>query len=157
QLGQAQLVGYEKANIISVEELAPHGYDDGSLTQDRNGLIYTCRGGFIDTAHVRDHADITLYLAMRLAGGLPYKNTLELAEKVSAFSPEDLYSNVLGMRLALGIINNRENRSREFYDRTLDAWFAEALRRLGAVSREQGRRAMQAVDGLWWDSTRLVP
>jgi hypothetical protein len=213
QLGPTRLAGYKKPNIISANELKRHGYDDGNLTTDHNGLIYTCRGGFIDTAHVRDNADRTLYLAMRIARELPSGMTLELpeegtlrrivikplppgffnryerwniatalaawstyqlsvwheiitwygwesirgiSERLSAFSPEDLYSNTLGIRIASGILGNRENRSRDEYDQAMDAWFSESLRRLGAVSHDEGRRAMRAVDGLWWDSQRAL-
>lgn len=212
-VGAAHLPFVEKPNIISVPELAHHGYDDGELLRDHNGLIYTCRGGFIDTAHVRDNADRTLYLAMQIVRALPGPMTLELpdegtkrrvrmqameealcgplsrwntaillaewinyelsiwheiitwygwesvpgfSERLSAFSLEDLYSNVLGQLITAGIVQNRELRSRGEYDQAVDAWMREALRRLGAVSREEGRAAMKAVDGRWWNSQRKL-
>jgi Protein of unknown function (DUF4056) len=200
-------------NVTAIEELGPHGYDNGKIEGEHNGLVYTCRGGFIDVAHIRDNADRMLFIVTQIARGLPGPVSFDLpeegttrrvnvkalpdgmlerrgrwatatalgawvnfqmsvwhevitwydwetikgfSEKVSAFSIEDLYSNVLGARIAAGIITNRETRSRDEYDAAMDAWIAESLRRLGAVSRDEGRQAMKAVDGLWWDSTKFV-
>lgn len=69
-------VPYYVGNILSWEQIGPHAYDNGSVSFDmapsvvvteNNGLVYTCRGGWIDTAHVRDNADLTLFLALRFA------------------------------------------------------------------------------------------
>ncbi|MFO0575319.1 MAG: DUF4056 domain-containing protein [Polyangia bacterium] len=218
-----EIPGYQKENIISVEEVGTHGYDNGLLgiesshgkaNLEKNALLYTCRGGFIDTAHVRDNADLTLFLSMHLAKQAPLGTTIDLpsdgaqrrvtvkklpegliekygrwavvtkmaewtayhlsiwheivtwygyenikgfSEKLSAFSPEDLYSNILGLRLAGGLIRNQDARTREEYDRAMDAWIKEALRRLGAVSKKQGKEAMKAIDGVWWDSSKPIP
>ena len=214
KVGPVPVPLYENENIVSPAEIGPHGYDKGELTRENNGLVYTCRGGFIDLAHVRDTADSTLFLAMQIARALPgpitiqipdqgtkrrilikplpegllarhgrwttavalasfiaydlsiwhevvtwygWESTLGISEKLSAFSPEDLYSNILGINLAAGIILEREASSREQYDQTMELWLREAMRRLGGVDKEQGRRAMKAVDGLWWDSKKLLP
>ncbi len=37
-------------------------YDQKITTKEANGIIYTCSGGFIDIAHVRDLADITYHI-----------------------------------------------------------------------------------------------
>jgi hypothetical protein len=60
---------FEVGNVIAVEAVAVHAYDvpDGTLEPETNGLIYTCRGGWIDTAHVRENADTFLYVALRAA------------------------------------------------------------------------------------------
>jgi hypothetical protein len=212
-------------NIVGADDLGPHKYDNGLLTVDssdhrgwidleKNGVAYTCRGGFIDTAHVRDNADLTIALFAQLvraidAGGaieLPEQGAtlrilvkpvkresleryghVELAlagaqwlafqvsiwheiatwygyasiemwpERVSAFSPEDLYSNLLGIKLAAGILNNRGAQSEIEFNRNMDAWFQQALRRLDAVPKDSGVTAMQSVDGLWWDSQARLP
>jgi hypothetical protein len=39
----------------------------------------------------------------------------------------------------------------------MDAWIQQALKRLEAVSRSDGRAAALAVDGAWWDSSRRLP
>ena len=214
KVGPVPVPGYQIGNIYGPKDIGPHGFNKGDLTRERNGLLYTCRGGFIDLAHVRDNVDRTTYLAMQIVKALPGELRLELwdegtkrrvllkalpaglmrregrwatataianyvnyqlsvwheivtwygwesvpgiAERVSAFSPEDLYSNALGGNLAVGIIVNRETRSREQYDESVQAWIAEGLRRLGAVDKGQARAAMRAVDGLWWDSQQRVP
>jgi hypothetical protein len=73
--------GYKVSNIVSVTEIGHHEYDNGlvsfsdalsrAINLEKNGLVYTCRGGFVDVAHVRDNADLTFYLAMHLLPLLP--------------------------------------------------------------------------------------
>lgn len=214
KLGPVPVPFFEQANVFGPDDLGPHGYDKGDLTREHNGLVYTCRGGFIDIAHVRDNADRTIFLTMQIARALPGGATIEfpeegtlrrvilkpvppellarygrwgvatalaswanfqlstwheiitwygwesikgIPEKLSAFSPEDVYSNALGINIAVGIITNRETRSRQQYEESMEAWLSEALRRLGAVPKAQARLAMRAVDGLWWDSSKRVP
>ena len=78
-------------------------------------------------------------------------------EKVSAFSPEDLYSNQIGARLAGGVILGRGARSDVAYNYNMDAWIARVLERLGAVSLDDSHAAMRAIDGAWWDSQKRIP
>lgn len=224
KLGVTTVPGYNKANIIAVEDIGKHEYDNGfftvqaekgrSLIDENNALLYTCRGGFIDVAHIRDNADLTLFLAMRIARNLPGGTKIELpgqgterrvvvkqipesvlkyygrvytstamaqylayylsvwhevvtwydwqsvkgfSEKLSAFSPEDSYSNVLGILLGSGVIRNQGAQTRDDYNRSLDAWIPAALRRLGVVTQTESRAAMKAVDGLWWTSQKEIP
>lgn len=217
---------FELANVTEAEALGPHRYDNGALSVDirdrrgwvddeKNGLVYTCRGGFIDTAHVRDNADLTLALAAALARrmdaggasieladqgakirvrGRPVDPALvgehgrrELAvagaqwlafqvsiwheiatwygyasmsawpEKVSSFTPDDLYANLVGVKIAGGIIRENLAYSDDEYHRSMDAWLARVLERLDAVPVETGIEAMSSVDGIWWDSSRRLP
>ena len=224
QVAGVAVPGYSVGNIIDAGDLGRHEYDNGALTlnQDlarfatleKNGLVYTCRGGFIDTAHVRDNADLTLFLAMRIVAAMPRPAVITLegdrtirrvmlgevpeeltdrfgrwevaitlaqwasfqlsiwheiatwygvesvpgfSEKVSAFSPEDLYSNVLGALIAGGILRNRKVYVRAEWNVLVEAWMPAALRRLGALSPDLGRRAMKALDGRWWDSKKQLP
>ena len=78
-------------------------------------------------------------------------------EIVSAFSPEDFYSNALGVRLAGAIVRSATVMSRAQYNQNLDAALVEILRRLEAVDGDLTHQAAFAVDGLWWDSTRRLP
>ena len=217
--------GVEIGNLVDPGDVGPHRYDNGYLSIQRadprgivdnenNGLIYTCRGGFIDLAHVRDNADNTLafataigrsldkggmievppqgaamrvrlqpisgnairkygrmQLAVALAEWLAYQFSIwhEIAtfygyaslsqwpEKISSFSPEDLYSNQIGVRLAGAIILGKGARSDLEYGKSMDAWIERMLQRLEAVSLEDSRAAMQAVDGAWWDSEKRIP
>lgn len=51
------------ATFLEPGHLGPHGYRyDG---REKDGLVYTCRGGDIDVAHVRIAADWTRYLSKR--------------------------------------------------------------------------------------------
>lgn len=214
QLGELPIPLVRVPNIVAPDDLGPHRYGAGAVAGEHNGLVYTCRGGFIDIAHVRDNADRALYLTLEIARALPdgvtvtmphegtdrtvvvaplpakllashgrwhiaaalaahanhqlsnwheiitwygFQSTPGVSERMSAFSPEDIYSNTLGTRLAVGIVLNKEMRSRDEYDVALQAWMLEALRRLGAVSKEDAAAATTAVDGLWWDSKQRVP
>jgi hypothetical protein len=216
--------GFTVPNVKSARDLGPHEYDKGAFaldtdlsrfaTSENNGLVYTCRGGFFDSAHVRDYADLTLFLTLRFVLGLEHglrldvpgdgavrhlelsavpANVLEregrwalatalaqwvayqfsqwhevvswyglesfkgFSERASTFSPEDLYSNVVGIRLAGGILTTRGIHSRKDWDAQLEAWMREALVRLKDVPEKLGRRAMASLDGRWWDSKRTFP
>ena len=224
-LGAVPVPGVEIANLLGPADPGPHRYDNGYISLNRadargivddenNGLIYTCRGGFIDLAHVRDNADNTLALSVAVArlmdsGGtidvppqgadmsvrlraLPkdaiaragrvklavamgqwlayqfsiwheittfygYASIAAWPEKISAFSPEDLYSNETGARLAGGIILGKGARSDEEYGVGMDAWIQRMLERLGAVSLADSQEAMRRLDGAWWDSEKRIP
>ena len=212
-------------NVLAPDEIGEHAYDGGLVSlqhgvrkgfvsSEANGLLYTCRGGFIDLAHVRDYADWTAFLArrieaslstgaafelpaeggrrfvfltrvddalvesvgarvaaVRIAGWLAFQlsawhesatwfgwSSLDLFPEVaSAFSPEDLYSNLLGIQLASYAIEVGAAESEADFNRAMGAALASALRTLGALPRDGTRRALEAVDGLWWDSGRRLP
>jgi hypothetical protein len=221
QVGLLKIPGFSIRNIHSPNEIGFHNYDAGQRGQDinvgseRNGLVYTCRGGFIDTAHVRDYADWTLYLATRIGRQLETGGVIDLPgdeggqrrfvlqpidpefvrivgrrnltaslavaagfqlsiwheiatwygwssfgafpERGSAFSPEDLYSNLLGAKLVGPIISSGDDVSEGVYDRAIDAWFKQALQFLGAVPAAQGEAAMASIDQHWWNSKAHLP
>jgi len=220
--------GYLIPNIIGVEDIGPHSYDSGyvhlpsadapqlTVNRENNGLIYTCRGGFIDTAHVRDYIDWSVHVGVQLARGLlaeervefalpdeggsrriilasvdpelvqrlgPRRLTIWLAEwitwkmsvwheiatwygfhsvpgfseEASAFSPEDLYSNAIGVRLLPAIVYHHAERSESDFNGSVDQWLPQVIEFLGPVPREVGIAAAEAVDKLWWDSDARVP
>jgi hypothetical protein len=217
---------FSLGNITSTENLGPHKYDAGAFslqgssaknafTAEKNGLIYTCRGGFIDTAHVRDYADWTLFWAATIARLSATGGTVELPpeggrrrvvirpvpaellerdglrrtaialgqwlafqlsvwheiataygwssmelypEYLSAFSPEDLYSNLLGIKIAGAMIVQTESvASDSLYDQSMDQWLQATLRYLQPVSVEAGTAAMYLVEGVWWNSKARLP
>jgi hypothetical protein len=47
-------------NFLDANDLGKHSYYD--LLDENNGIVYTCRGGHIDIAHVRIAADYVKYL-----------------------------------------------------------------------------------------------
>ena len=224
ELGRVAVPGVEIGNLIDPGDLGHHRYDNGYLSMqrdprgfvsdERNGLVYTCRAGFLDIAHVRDNADNTLalisaiartmetgstteippqgasmrvrvrpippeaiakYSRKQLAGALAqwlafqlsiwheiatfygYASLADWPEKISAFSPEDLYSNQIGVRIAAGIVAGAGARSDLEYGVNFDAWLTRTLERLRALPLSSSRAAMREVDGAWWDSDKRIP
>ena len=226
KVGPVPVPAYRIGNILDPEDIGPHTYDSGVLrvrraeqeavllNNENNGLIYTCRGGFIDTAHVRDYADWATFLAMTHLRSLEEGTQIELppeggsrrivfepvpaelirrlgshrtvsatgewitfqlsiwheiatwfgwasvpgfSEKASAFSPEDLYSNLLGIKLARAIGHRRSARSEDLYNAGVTQWMNQAIAYLGPVPEDVSRKAMRAVDGVWWDSGTRLP
>lgn len=226
RVGAVPVPGFRIGNVIDRDEVGPHTYDSGALTRssqagsselgqlENNGLLYTCRGGFIDTAHVRDYVDWTTYLASELARNLNTGTTIELPdeggrrrvvsrpidqelidrygiariappvaqwigfqlsiwheiatwfgwswtetfpETASAFSPEDVYSNALGVKLFGALVTRSSTRTEHLYNSTVDSWFEAVIEHLGPVPRSVGVETMRSVDGHWWDSSRRLP
>ena len=56
-----------------------------------------------------------------------FASMAEWPEKISAFSPEDLYSNQLGARIAGAIVLAGGARSDTEYNLNMDAWIKQAL------------------------------
>jgi len=225
KVGTVPIPGVELGNIVGLDDLGPHVYDNGFLSinaadnralvdNEQNGLIYSCRGGFIDIAHVRDNADLMIFMLTAIGRGMDggadisvpdqggritvrvnplgeesvrrygrerlamaitewvifelsiwheiatwygYSSIEQWPEKISAFSPEDLYSNLVGIKISAGIMNNNRAGDETDYNRSMDAWIKRALQRLEAVSKDESIEVMNLVDGLWWDSSRRIP
>jgi hypothetical protein len=224
-VGSVPVPGYEVSNVLDLSELGTHNYNNGTLslqppgegrrivTDEASGILYTCRGGFIDIAHVRDNADRTFYLVAQIGrlpatgGTIPLANeggerrvvvqpldascvrafgirdvvtglaewldfqasiwheiatwyrwsSTAFSEQPSAFSPEDLYSNLLGVKIAGEVVRRRGAATEEEYDRNVTAILKDALTKLGPLPKDGSRFAFQYVDGIWWDSTKRVP
>lgn len=223
----AELLGmpvpfYQLDNVAYVSHLGQHQYNDKmlaglenltGLSGENNGILYTARGGFIDTAHVRDTADMTVYIFSQLLPRLGQAFTLDLeselaqrrlvftafipptdpaerytlaawlaahlayqvaewheiaqwygfesvsgfSEGVSAFSPEDLYSNLLGARLAVSLILDGQTVSQGVYNAAMGTALSQALMHLGAQPPAMTRFHFDMLDGRWWNSQRRVP
>jgi hypothetical protein len=78
RVGSIPVPGYEIRYVLELDGLGTHrfnrgamavqaGMEKGVLADEASGILYTCRGGFIDIAHVRDNADRTIYLASQIA------------------------------------------------------------------------------------------
>lgn len=223
----AELLGmpvpfYQLDNVVPASHLGLHQYNDSmlaglenltGLSRENNGILYTTHGGFIDTAHVRDTADMTVYIFSQILPKLGQAFTLDLdselaqrrlvfnaftpptdpvarytlaawlaahltfqvaewheiaqwygfesvpgfSEGVSAFSPEDLYSNLLGARLAVSLILEGQTVSQGVYEVAMGTALRQALVHLGAQSPELTRFHFDMLDGRWWNSRRRVP
>jgi hypothetical protein len=226
RVGAVPVPGFRIGNVIGSSNLGPHIYDSGAFTRssqvgrasyrhrENNGLLYTCRGGFIDTAHVRDYIDWGVYMASSIARNVFTGSTIELGseggvrtivvqpvdpklvdryglarialrlaewitfqmsvwheiatwygwswvktfpETASAFSPEDLYSNLVGVNIAVALGHRRATATEFIFNRGAEAWIDLVIEHLQPVPREVGIEAMWAVDQHWWDSGRRLP
>jgi len=81
----------------------PHHFGVHSYSQpgrgEKNGCLYTCRGGFIDFSHMRAAVDWTVYLAFKILSGTekielsPEAGTLKLSfHNLDELSDEDIVS-----------------------------------------------------------------
>lgn len=213
---------YQIGNVLTLNSLGRHHYNDSALgavknivglSEEKDGLLYTHRGGFIDIAHVRDTADNTFYLFSRiypklgqqwrfftaknwasdgysytvshllqqwrsvthwaawLAGNLAFElaqwheiaqwygfeSVPGFSEQISAFSPEDLYSNLLGARIAINVILQGRVESITEYNAAVDRELQRVLLQLGVATRTETERKFRELDGDWWNSKRRVP
>jgi hypothetical protein len=73
-------------------------------------------------------------------------------EVYSAFTPDDLYSNLLGAHLGTMALESPEP-----YDRAMDVALAATLDALGAESSAATLATMYALDGRWWNHDRSWP
>ncbi|WP_053014232.1 MULTISPECIES: DUF4056 domain-containing protein [Xenorhabdus] len=110
---------------------------------------------------------LSAYLAARFAFQLAawheiaqwygYQSVPGFSEEISAFSPEDLYSNLLGARLALTLILTGHASSVTQFSTSVDKILPMALHELGDYSRSGTKAIFDSVDGLWWNSYRRIP
>ncbi|MGL5008190.1 MAG: DUF4056 domain-containing protein [Plesiomonas sp.] len=213
---------YRIDNVVSAPTLGEHFYNGDTfgvagallgLSREHNGLMYTRRGGFLDSAHIRDTADNTLFLfsqiyprlgaamtlslspelasrqivlrafpaptatadryalAAHLAAQLAYqlaqwheiaqwygyRSIALVSEEVSAFSPEDLYSNLLGAKLALAVLLQGNAPNQHSYNLAIEAALQQALNVLQVEDHAGSRAQLADIDGQWWDSQQRLP
>jgi hypothetical protein len=86
-----------------------------------------------------------------------YESVPPWSEKLSSFLPEDLYSNLLGTKLAEGILLTTTIRSRREWDLAMTSWLDAAMDALGIVPLETARELMDSLDGTFWSSGRRIP
>src|SRR5215831_6786687 len=194
EVGSVPVPGYEIRYTLDLGHLGTHQFNKGTvafeprggkriLSDEVSGILYTCRGGFIDIAHVRDNADRTLFLAAqvgRLAttggtinvtgDGAKHRIILKpldpqlarkfglrevvvslaewlniqagiwheiatwygwastpFSERPSAFSPEDLYSNLVGMKITGTILRRHAAGDELEYNRAVTAALMDTL------------------------------
>lgn len=74
-------------------------------------------------------------------------------ERYSSFSPEDLYSNLLGVKLGIKAIHSDLS-----YDEAMTSLISSILDSLGAVpTLDDTYLAMKKVEGLWWSNAKPLP
>ncbi|AMG68111.1 DUF4056 domain-containing protein [Providencia stuartii] len=122
---------------------------------------------FAPPTSAQERYTLSAYLAAKLAFQLAawheiaqwygYQSVPGFSEGISAFSPEDLYSNLLGARLAMTLILQGRAQSLPMFSQSLENTLPIALEQLGANSKSQTRKMFDRVDGLWWNSYQRVP
>ncbi len=202
-------------NFISPTALGNHSYVY-SLTE-RNGIVYTCRGGHIDITHLRIAADYTKYLTEMVKSHLEngqsdftfklnvepsiyfakiqypadwdtsdgpdkqriideislelgqyltfnmttwheiltwfgYKCMGFLPETPSAFSWEDVYSNLVGVRLGARAITDTQHG----YNEAMTIAINEELEYLGIQPAKTARKAASKMNGKWYKGILFV-
>ncbi|MEE9372666.1 MAG: DUF4056 domain-containing protein [Saprospiraceae bacterium] len=76
-----------------------------------------------------------------------------LPEKFSSFSPEDVYSNLLGTIIGMMAIESDKD-----YNIAVTTILEEVMDKLGAVEDiEDSYIAMNKVESIWWDSKKPLP
>ncbi|KAB2823584.1 DUF4056 domain-containing protein [Aliivibrio finisterrensis] len=209
-------------NVLNIDDLGDHIYNDGSqgiasslmgFGDESNGIFYSEKGGFLDSAHIRDTADFTYYLYGEFYAhlGTDHKVTLspelknrvvqlhassdvyteterqkmsiELAaltayrfaqwheiaqwfgmesvggfkEYASAFSPEDLYSNMLGALLASDVITAKPKLSKDDFSLAMTKAIKAKFIELDVGTKEESKAQIKKMDGKWWDSSKRLP
>ncbi|MDC9589315.1 DUF4056 domain-containing protein [Xenorhabdus sp. XENO-10] len=222
QLWNIPIPFYNIDNIVEAKTLGEHHYNDSligasaallGVSNEKVGLLYTHKGGFIDISHVRDTADYTLYLFSQINAHLGQERELTLhnelaarkihffaftppedpaehytlsaylaaklafqlaawheiaqwygyqsvpgfSEGISAFSPEDLYSNLLGARLALTLILEGHTSSVAQFSASMAKILPTALHELGDYPQSGTKEMFDSIDGLWWNSYQRIP
>lgn len=202
-------------NFIDNNSLGRHCYENSLFEND--GIVYTCRGGHIDIAHLRIAADYTRYLrdktlkcltdsktkltfklnvesstyfvtltypenwrllppeekekaAHEIASELGqyftftmttwhevltyygYKCMAIVPEQPSAFSWEDIYSNLLGTRLGARAIEDKDRG----YNEAMTAMINEELESLQVQSRKTAHDASEKMRGKWFEGFVLI-
>ena len=199
-LGSAH-VPLRQGIVTSAQALGPHSYEGDAASRETNGILFTRRGGFIDTGHMREWADLTAHLIVQLrpllsrgegslrlpprdaeirvrvtspvpepalastsvllARRIAFQisiwveitqhyghNVMRGAEEYfSSFTPEDLYSNLLGTELGTAALESSMP-----YDLAFDTLLANRLREMEVTSSSEARRVLAALAGRWWRS-----
>jgi hypothetical protein len=204
EIGFAAVPFAKKTDITSREIMGPHNFMGHK--DEKNGNLYTRRGGFLDMGHLRDCADWTAYLynllkasqtdakfthielrneggaksltlnvpkdfddekLIQLAGKISYDLSLwhEIStwfgaryvplvpERFSSFSPEDMYSNLLGVHLGMRAIRNNLD-----YNEAMTNELNKMLDSLEAFNTEaETFEAMLKVNQVWYTNEKRYP
>jgi hypothetical protein len=195
-------------SYTKLSHLGKHSYE--FTLNETNGIMYTCKGGFIDIAHVREAADRTAYLqkvayqnllrdknefSFQVIEPSTYRLTLSypkdwdsyskqkkqavakevsidlgqylahtsliwheiitwygfassgvFPDTISAFSPEDPYSDVLGVRLAGQALRD----DHQSYDQAMTKLLRQTLEDLGVQPARVAHEAGRKIEGEWY-------
>lgn len=202
-------------HFLDADTMGKHHFGNSCL--ERNGIVYTCKGGHIDIAHARIAADNVRYLqdvvkknlvktsrnfefklkvepstyyvtleypsywqnlsrkekskrieelSIEMASYLTYVMTTWhevltwfgfkcmafVPEQPSAFSWEDVYSNVFGIKIGTLALQDKKHS----YNEAVTIAFDKELRDFGIQSRETARKASEKMRGIWYDGVLIA-
>ncbi|MBN6397312.1 DUF4056 domain-containing protein [Escherichia coli] len=110
---------------------------------------------------------LSVYLAARLAFRLAvwheiaqwygYQSVPGIPEEISAFTPEDLYSNLLGARLAISLLSRGYGDSVSHFSSGMQGVIPEALKLLKVQPAEITRHMLDNLNGSWWNKQERIP
>ncbi len=86
-----------------------------------------------------------------------FSSVFGFPEYPSAFSPEDLYSNLLGAQLAMQVLEKHRTVSVADFSKHLSRQLQDTLLELGAVDQRETKAKIRQLDGVWWDSKTRLP
>ncbi len=89
RLGQLPIPWLKVGRVLAPEDLGPHRYDGATAAIDderenafpwgeANGLMYTCRAGFLDTAHIREQVDWVAFFISQIDRNLSTGTEVDL-------------------------------------------------------------------------------
>lgn len=70
---------FRYTEVTSIDEIGKHAYLGDR--DERNGILYTCKGGFVDLGHLRDQADWTAYMHYMITHHKGEKITIKLGRE----------------------------------------------------------------------------
>ena len=203
-----------RSRFVDSKNLGKHSYYFNPFK--KNGIVYTCKAGHIDTSHLRWSADYTRYLTKKTyktliknKKGFSFNLALEpsthyinfdypenwktldkkdkekIADEISlamgqylafnatllheilswfgtkcmgigtefnsAFSWEDIFSNLLGTRMAAQAVHSKYG-----YNKAMEIAIDEELEKLGVQSKETAILASRKMNGKWYRGLFLV-
>lgn len=86
-----------------------------------------------------------------------YRSWALWSEEVSAYSPEDIYSNMLGAKIAVALISNNLAMNKTLFNQHMNAWLTAVINQLEPVTTAQTNALFDVIDGDWWDSNEPLP
>lgn len=116
-------------------------------------LNITCEPDTFDVALLAGKIAYDLSLWHEIATWYGASLIPAVPERYSSFSPEDLYSNLLGIHLAIQALQSPDD-----YNNAMTRLIAATLDRLDAVAtRDETYSAMEKVENSWWTNKKHLP
>ncbi|MCL1066385.1 DUF4056 domain-containing protein [Shewanella olleyana] len=143
----------EKKSIALPFEIGPRTIEIDSF--EVNGLTATQRWEL--SAAMAARLAYSMAEAHEIAQYHGYRSFGPWSEAVSAYSPEDLYSNMLGAKIALAVITNNLAMTRQQFNYHMTSWVAATIDWLEPVSANETNALFNVIDGYWWDSNEPMP